>query len=326
MTSNPPDVFSEINAIQIADLWRMLGLPGDPKQHGNMCSPFHPDRSPSFSIHGGGLKWKDHSGEHEDGGDGVQFVAKALDCDHAEVRRWYLERHGLNVLDGQQSRPRPRPAPQAPAPPKVIEWPALLEEGTPQSWKEFADLRGLRFPTVHVMVHSGLLRFLTVDGAKCWCVLDPSHRCAEIRRMDGQLFGKSKAFPLRGVDKSWPVGLDYLSDAPPDAGVLIAEGASDFLSAMDLYVRFRRSGGKERWMPTSMLGAACKQLHPEAERIIRRRPVRLVPDADPAGDAMGIHWRDVLLGMGCRVDTIKLPRGKDLSDVAGQIQPSKLFS
>jgi hypothetical protein len=126
------------------------------------------------------------------------------------------------------------------------------------------------------------------------------------------------------VDKSWPVGLEYATDAPQGVGILIAEGATDYLSAFDFYVRHRKAGGKP-WVPGALLGASCKILHPEAERILRGRRVRLVPDGDSAGDGMAEHWRGLLLGLGCTVDVVKLPRGKDLSDMRGKIQAAELF-
>ena len=52
------------------------------------------------------------------------------------------------------------------------------------------------------MVQLGVLRFTKIDGKKCLVVLDEENRAAEIRALDRTLFySKSKAYPLKGVDK-----------------------------------------------------------------------------------------------------------------------------
>lgn len=305
----------------------MLGLPGEPKQHGNMRSPFHEDRTPSFSIHSQGLKWKDWSAKQgEIGGDGVAFVMAALNCDYAEARRWWMERQGI---DWQGNPPKGgfkfNAGIPVSSPPKRIEWPELLAHGNVSTRRKFAESRGLSHATVNVLMHSRMLGFLAVDGHECFAVLDPENRSAEIRRIDRGTFGKTKAYPLRGVDKSWPPGLHYAKDAPKDCGILLCEGATDFLTAWDLYVSHRKAGG-EPWVPCALLGASCKTLHPQAERIMRGRTVQLVPDGDEAGDKMADHWRELLLGIGCTVTVVKLPRGRDLSDERANIQPGDLYA
>jgi hypothetical protein len=109
--------------------------------------------------------------------------------------------------------------------------------------------------------------------------------------------------------------------------VLITEGATDLLAAVDLYSRYRRDhGGRESWQPIALLGARCKTLHDDAAAIIRGRHVRLVPDADPAGDTMAEHWTALLRKIGCAVDVVELPRGTDLTDNLHSISPTDLFS
>ena len=150
---------------------------------------------------------------------------------------------------------------------------------------------------------------------------------AEIRRLDGRLFGEAKAYPLAGVDKSWLPGAHLFRGAPPDAAVMVTEGATDYLTAMDLYLRYRKChGGLNLWVPVALLGAGCKRLDAECAELVRGRYVRLVPDADPAGDRMRDHWTEVFRRLGCTVDTVSLPRGTDLTDNANDSSPSNLFS
>lgn len=55
---------------------------------------------------------------------------------------------------------------------------------------------------------------------KAYVVTDPTHRAAEIRRIDGKPFGNSKAYHLQGVDKSWLPGIEILKQTPPSTSVL----------------------------------------------------------------------------------------------------------
>lgn len=313
----PQDLFAEARAkITIADAWAMLALPGEPKP--SCKSPFREDRNPSVSIHSDGTAWTDHA--TGDGGDVVEFIRHAIAGDYKEVREWLAERIGT-------SQPPSKPA-KAPEAVKAIQWPAALTEGTSATWKAFARLRGLTFPAVHAMVRADILRFCKLqDGAKCYVIADRSQRAAEIRRMDGKPFGNSKAYPLRGVDKSWLPGISLLNGELKTTAVLITEGATDLMAAIDLYSRYRRDfGGSHSWQPVALLGAGCKRLHPEAVALLRGRRVRIVPDADPAGDTMADHWQALLRKIGCPVDIVTLPQGTDLTDHLSTIPITDLFS
>ncbi len=218
MTAAPQDLFAEArHKFKIADAWKLLGLEGEPKA--SCRSPFREDRSPSFSIHSDGQAWTDHA--TGDGGDVIEFIKHAIGGDHREVRLWLAERIGTHSPAKLTSEPL---APPEAA--KRIAWPGEIVEGTTATWQAFADRRGLTFPAVHAMVSAGLLRFIRIEGVKCYAITDATHRAAEIRRMDGQPFGKSKSYPLRGVDKSWLPGAELLTDAPPSS-VLVTEAGND---------------------------------------------------------------------------------------------------
>ena len=309
------DFFADARSkITIADAWEMLGLDGEPKP--SCKSPFREDRSPSFSIHSEGKGFKDHA--TGDGGDVIEFIRLAIGGDHRDVRKWIAERIGsIHVTDSKLK----------PAASKVIQYPAKLITGDFETWKAFAKSRNLTFPAVHAMVKGGILRFCVIDGLKCYVVTDAANIAAEIRRMDGKewLTGK-KAYPLKGVKKSWMPGMDHLRLAPKSTAVLVTEGASDLLSAIDLYSRYRRNGGRSSWQPVALLGAGCKELSPEAIGLIRGRHVRLIPDADTAGDEMADHWTKYLRKIGCSVDVVNLPRDTDLTDHLQTPKPQEFFS
>jgi hypothetical protein len=319
-----PDLFAEAReAYSIADAWQMLRLPGEPKA--SCRSPFRDDHSPSFTVFDDGKAWKDHA--TGDGGDVIEFIRFAIGGDHRAVRDWLKERIGIDLYDHGDGKTPCRPA-KAPDAPKRIEWPAEIVEGNSKTWGAFAKRRGLTYPATWAMVKAGILRFTRIEGIAHYVVTDATGRAAEIRRLDGKpCVGDSKAFPLKGVDKSWLPGLDLLHHAPKKAAVMIVEGSTDLLTSLHLYSRYHRDhGGTTSWVPAAVLGASCRNLHAEGITLIRGRRCRIVPDADPSGDKMAEHWSGLLRSLGCTVDIVDLPRGTDLTDCKNDISPIDLFS
>ena len=207
---------------------------------------------------------------------------------------------------------------------RPIAWPSELAIGSEEAWSSFAKLRGYSYPAVWLMAQAGILRFTVINKHKCLAVTDSERRAAEIRRVDGGLFGSgSKAYPLKGVDKQWLVGAALLSDT---ADVLITEGSTDLLTAYDLYYRYRKEGGQRQWCPVALLGSKCRTLDPGLLDRMSGRHVRLVPDGDDDGDAMRNTWSDILAAAGATVDVLTMPRGKDLSDERAKIQPEEVFA
>ncbi len=93
-TSKPgqrPPSIEEIKArYTIENAWKDEGLPGAPAR--SCRSPFREERHPSFSVYDEGRKWKDHAAG--DGGDVLDFVAKARGCPPAEALAVVRERVG----------------------------------------------------------------------------------------------------------------------------------------------------------------------------------------------------------------------------------------
>lgn len=307
----------------IHGLWQVFGYPGKPET--SCKSPFRDDKKPSFSVFDGGRKWKDHA--TGDGGDIIEFLKFALPGDYPEVRQWLAERLNIDMLDGKLA-PSSSPVLPNESPQRKIQWPSELLEGYEATWQAFANLRGYCYGSVSVMVRSGILRFTKIDGKKCFAVLDREHRAAEIRALDRTLFfNKSKAYPLVGVDKTWLVGANMLRVAGPDTSVLLCEGATDLLTAIDLNFKYKkRLKGSRSWLPVALLGAGCKNLAPECAGLIKGRKVRIVPDADEDGNKMAEHWAQTFHSLGCQVDTVQLDPGQDLTDAAPNLESQLLFS
>lgn len=317
------DIFAEAKErYTIHDLWLAFGFPCKPE--GSVKSPFRDDdKDPSFSIYDNGRKFKDHGTGQS--GDVIEFARLALGSDYEGVRDFFRERLGIDHLDYfpvSQKKGIPKSEP-----PQKIDWPRGIKCGGDLDWERFSRSRGLSNRTLWVLGMAGIVIPCTLNGQNSYVITDKANRAAEIRRIDGGLFGKSKAYPLSGVDKSWPVGMELLRSSDTRVGVLLLEGATDLISAIDLYTRYRRDHkGQQLWVPAALLGASCRKLHPEAATLIQGRYVRIVPDADAAGEAMAKHWADLLRRLGCTVDVVRLPDGTDLTDHLTTILPPNLYN
>jgi hypothetical protein len=323
--TNLPDIFAEAkDRYDVLSMWVALGIPGEPKI-GDNFSPFREEKRPSFSIYEGGQKWKDHGTGQ--GGDCIELAKVYRGFNGPDLREFLMERLGIGFPDrgARVSLKAFTPAPKSPEPPKVIQWPCELGTGTEETWKRFAELRGLSYAGVWTMVEAGVLRFGIVDGHKCFVLTDDERRAAEIRRLDGETFSNGqKAYPLKGVDKSWPVGAKLIARRESWA---FSEGASDFLHLFDLYVQYRKAGGQWVFTPMGLLGAGIKHLVPEIMRKAHGRTAVLIPDGDDSGARMGEHWSEQFSKAGADVETMKMPPGKDLRDMclAGEIRPEDIF-
>jgi hypothetical protein len=321
------DLFTSAKAAYtIRDVWSALDLQGTPSA--NCRSPFRDDTNPSFSIYNENRKWKDHgTGE---GGDVIEFIRTALGGNHSDVRDWLMEKLPVALPSAHRAE-----SPKSPPEPDSRPHPALLldlQPGTEVERRRLAGLRDISMTGIAAAVAVGILGFTNWHGRPCYAVTDSTRRAAEIRALDGEGFRNSgadlsKAAPLSGVDKSWLPGAVWLDGASPETSVLLTEGATDLLTAIDLYTDYRKHhGGQNGWVPVTLLGAHCKRLDPECAKLIGGRHVRIVADGDKAGDQMKEYWAQLLRTQGCRVDTIDMPEGKDLSDIARLIEPTDLFS
>lgn len=301
--------------LTIPQAWQMLGLQGEPKA--SCKSPWRDEKSPSFSIYDDGRKFKDHGEQLS--GDVIEFIRFTLGTDHAGVREW-LKQHLASIPT--------IPAKRTTAP-KAIQWPSPYNEGEERHHSAMVEDRGLHPITVQFMTKFHLLRFTSIGVLKAFIVTDETLRNAEIRRVNGNPWPQSgkKAYPLKGVAKAWLVGAEILRHTP-DAHVMLVEGATDFLTAWDLVVRYRMiDRTAPKWVPVALLGAGCKELHPECAELLRGRHVRIVPDGDDAGRAMLDHWAALLGGIGCTLDTAQMPDGTDLTDHHAELknEPQTLF-
>ncbi|MDB6138700.1 MAG: primase, partial [Verrucomicrobiaceae bacterium] len=247
--------------LTIPELWLRLGLPGTP---GRCCrSPFRADRTPSFSIHDQGRRWKDFgTGE---GGDAIDFLATACAVDNAEATRRFLAMAGVELPVFASHSTSHYPTVSSGTGGLCLLPP--LHRGTPEEVAAAARSRGLAPAALSLAQDLGTLRFGTVCGHDCWVLCDPSRRIAEARRMDRQPFpaigtlGARKAHTLRGSAKSWPLGTGVLERRPHVRALMLVEGGPDYLAAL----HFCLEREVHDVLPIAMLGRGTgARIHPEA--------------------------------------------------------------
>jgi hypothetical protein len=301
MNSQP--TIAELKArLRIDEAWRLLHLPGDPTK---CCkSPFRPDeRHASFSIYAENTRAKDHAtGETFDV---VDIIKKALDCDTAGAVRWMREQTG----EGRELPPMPtRREPERKAKP----WPAM-RRGTAEELEALARLRALPVPAVRLADERGFLVFGVQWGRAFWCITDAARRCAEIRRMDGELWPGFGEVPPRKAhcygDKTWPVGL---AEAEAVANLILVEGVGDFLAA---HAIIDGEGRAADVAALCCLGAAVS-LTPEVAQRLAGKRVRIIPQMDEPGQKAARLWARSLRDAGAVVDGYSLA---GIHDEAGQL-------
>jgi hypothetical protein len=286
--------------LDVATLWRMLKLPGEPTR--SCRCPFHDDRCASFSVfvgNKGALRWKCHSGCGEGGS--VELLARALEIDAREACRRLLE------LAGSESISRPaqpaRPAPRYNAPPsrRPLLLPAALHRGDRDELRAVAELRQMSLSGIELASNRGLLWFASIHGSTAWIVTDWARINAQARKLDGGLWrhiGNKKAWTLLGSRAAWPIGTKESSEAPC---VVVVEGGPDLLAAHHFIIS---EGRQHDVVAIAMLGAA-NNLPEDALLLLANKRIRIYPHTDLAGKAAAIRWTGQLERVGCTVDAFR---------------------
>jgi hypothetical protein len=297
---NPTTLRSDLDTakeqLRIPELWQICGLPGKPAS--SCSSPFRADRSPSFSIYDEGRRWRDHAlGE---GGDAVDFLAKAKGIHPAQAYVFFLEMVGKGL-------PMPSPAKQGPVKRGVAPLDLKgLEPCRDKDLERIAKLRSIPLEGLRIAVSRKVLfAHENLYQGRCWLVTDDARRSAISRRLDGKRFHfreprdgkkegpKSRCWP--GSQANWPIGIMQADGFP---AIVLCEGGPDFLAAF--YLAW--AGGVEQWVaPVCMTGAAC-QIHEDALQMFRGRRVRIFGHADQPGQAATIKWTEQLRSVQAEVD------------------------
>jgi len=293
--------------IGISQVWRNIGLPGEPKR---ICrSPFREDRKPSFSISHDDKLWKDFS--TNEGGDLVNFVSKALSLNINDSIQWVVDAangvistnysqknltyektfkhkyHGLNGLELNK--------------PSIGQ---IIKIAETRNWFTFVGLqiaanRGLLYTSQ--LVHRG-------DRLDVWIFTDDSRKSAQARRLDGFVFkndcGGFKSKSLES-DPCHPAGLwDIINNNRRN--VIICEGEIDSLAAITL----AWLSGKIDSVGVLCLSGVSKGIAPNVCDNLKGRYCRIVRQSDSAGYKAAVYWGKSLINSGVKCDVINLARYK----------------
>ena len=289
--------------VSIADAWRALGLPGEPRR--TCCSPFREDRHPSFSISSCGRLWNDFAtGE---AGDVVSFVKCATACTDAEAIRRVLDLAG-GIVSPVALAPRQDPAKPVPAPYDGLAGLTL----TKPTFREVQVLAELRhwptFAGLELAAARGLLRCADVrhrgETHRAWIFTDDARHSAQARRLDGEPWaGETHTFKSKTLraDADNPPGLADVVSCDRRA-VLLCEGEADALAALLL----AWVGGYAGKVGVVCLTGASKPLpHAVLEKLSGRR-CRVLRQTDPAGHKAALAWAESIHADGIAVDLANL--------------------
>jgi hypothetical protein len=277
--------------LQISDLWRHFGFPGEPRK---CCqSPFRLDRRASFSVTPDGKLWHDFAtGE---AGDAVDFLQRASGLSRKEACRKFIElAGGHSILPSRvaQLHCKPADAKLKPAFPEFT-------KGTLADFKQLASIRNLSREGLKLASGRGLLWFATLKNCPAWLVTDAARVNAQARRMDGKLWmhlpKPAKAYTLPGSWASWPIGV---MEVRPFRAIAFCEGGPDLLAACHFIVCESR---EVDCAPVAMMGAR-QHIHPDALPLLAGKRIRIFTHADADGTEAAKYWAEQLTRIGVVVD------------------------
>ena len=219
-----------LDKLLIADVWRLLGLSGNPPERDkSVRSPFRDDKHPSFSIFDKGRRWKDHTtGEH---GNAADFLAKARGISNGEACREMIRLAGTGINGNSAIHQTRRDDANIKAAQRA-KWPKFRAP-TQLGIETIAALRGLSPEGVSLAVERGLLFSATTEHGQAWVITDGRRLNAQARRFDGRTWAhieNKKAWTLPGSIGATPIGLREAEDRK----IALVEGGPDLLAAFHL--------------------------------------------------------------------------------------------
>lgn len=337
--TRPGPCLAEIKErLTIAEVWRHLGLAGQPPARGcGVCDAPWASNHGSLSVFNDGRAWKDHAtGE---GGDVPAFIRRATNCDFPEALRiasdclggFHAAAPGVRQVRSDVVKPwRPKPGPdtiRALTESERLEWLRRRELGD--------NSRGLQDMEELGLLHAGHWNDTRAPRAGGWervpvlILTDPrieGHPVAGcnamVRRGDGRGWNciaspdatsadgygrpKSRSWLSAPSAAAWPVGASLLAGARCRAKrVMLVEGMPDAIAAhVAARWHFGDSSEREAWAIVCMYSAST-DIHAEALALFAGRQVRIVPhmlDKTRAGEAAAGRWAEQLRKAGATVD------------------------
>jgi hypothetical protein len=309
----------------IVDEWHRRGYQGEPRS--SCRCPWHDDKNQSFSVYDKGRRFKCFAGCGQ--GTLVDFVAIADGTNGSEASKRLLSREGgSNDSFKRSEHPKQEPVRQE----QLKREPARLEVPSAKSrrrWskqqEELAERAAISRGLQKSAVMLGVLWFDTiyfdrVCGYESWVVTDNTHKVAEARRIDGQLYrptdnlSERKSHALRGSQKNWPIGLLSTTFSEQELRqryqrILLCEGGPDYLSACQLLFG---QADLFAFLPCAMLGAGIG-IADEALPYFADRQIAILAHPDKAGRGGADRWAKQIEAAGGLVRIFKFKDG-DLND------------
>jgi hypothetical protein len=192
-------------------------------------------------------------------------------------------------------------------------WPTF-EAPTPEEIKRIATLRKL--PThegVKLLARNNHIKVAACGGHHCYVITEG--KFAQARRLDGGLFTMPDGRELKARNLSGSEGAfigRHLIGAGP---VLMVEGVVGLVEAATAVVL----AGQTHWGILAATSAGSRfSRDPKFLERLRGRRVRMVVDADDAGQAGAASWLGSLESVGAIVDTAPLP--PDVKDLGALLE------
>lgn len=133
---NPDTLALAKDRLRIPELWRQLGLPGEPAK--SCRSPLRADdTNPSFSVFNDGLLWKDHGGTGEHG-DAIDFLARARNLSLKDAIAEFKRLAGIEGIAPAAPPSRSNPLSRT----QSLDWPECVSAFTPEHQAKLAAWRG----------------------------------------------------------------------------------------------------------------------------------------------------------------------------------------
>ncbi|HWB02137.1 MAG TPA: toprim domain-containing protein [Verrucomicrobiales bacterium] len=208
---------------------------------------------------------------------------------------------------------------------KRRQWPSFTKP-SPADIERIAARRHVSAEAVYLMVcHQHLWRC-------CWqgeeCFAFQSGTFAQVRRMDGKPFQKAGGESVKALNLPGSEGRFLNPGGPgnPDVPVLLTEGPAGLLESAEAVLRADRKTGTDHSVALCAAVSAGSRFTRARLDTLAGRRVRIIPDADPAGQSAAAAWLASLRSVHCTVDCIRLPAGcKDLGDALRTLPPRDPF-
>ena len=231
------DIPSFLRSVDILEVWRGLGLLGNPRPGQACCCPFHEEKNPSFSIYksssDGRWMWKCHS-KCNDHGDVLDLVVRATGLSKGDGLSLLRKSVRVSVYEPSQRIEEPR----MPVEPSERPKPSLqLDVGTDAEFQALAALRGFQERGLRLASDRGLLRFADHLGERCWVTTDSDRAAMSCRPLAARSWVHGFAGKVKNVPNSNNSHLQGGCDVSKYNVMFVTEGGPDLLAAHDMILQ-----------------------------------------------------------------------------------------